>query len=110
MTASVPLRAPPTPPLTGAVDGRDPLVPSAAATAADHARPVVDRSMKVFMRVPAATPTLADRDGANDVGRRQAHEHGLDRVRNLARRASARAPRAASGASRRCARVIDGER
>ena len=56
MTASVPLLAPAMPPDTGASTMAMSLRASASATARVVGRPVVERSTRIFARLPAITP------------------------------------------------------
>ena len=57
ITASVPLTAPATPPLTGASTAVMPFAASAAAISRAAVAPVVERSSTVLTLVPAMTPS-----------------------------------------------------
>ena len=79
MTASVPLSAPATPPLTGESTPTMPLAASAAAISRAIEAPVVERSSTVFTFEPAMTAVRAQRDLPHDRRVREAEEHRVDR-------------------------------
>src|SRR5215472_6379472 len=80
ISASVPLAAPVTPPLTGQSICTMFFALSAVKMRLATTAPVVERSTKRRTRLPSITPP-AGRDREHDVGCGQAHHHGFDRIR-----------------------------
>ena len=107
ITATVPFSAPGTPPLTGASICTMFFAASSLKTRCAITAPVVERSTKRRTRLAFDHAIRPGRDFEHDVGRRQAHHHGLGGVGDFLRRA--RRDRAQRGeiADRFLARVVD---